>query len=64
MLIKTKTALPVGAGRGGFHEACEDLWYDLAGRAYQRDDQRYVDHLRVPDYRIVGATLLIGQAPQ
>lgn len=44
---------------GGFHDRCSGDWYDSAGRVYLTS--RFADHLQVPDYRIVGASLIIGQ---
>lgn len=44
---------------GGFADTCRGSRYDLAGRVF--DDQQAQRNLRVPEYRIDGATLLLGE---
>lgn len=52
-------------GREGFYEPCADYRYDLAGRLLSESDASGIaEHLRIPDYRIVGAQLIIGDEPE
>lgn len=49
----------------GFYEPCVDLHYDLAGRLKRAASLPLgAAHLQVPDHRIAGASLVIGQPPE
>lgn len=56
--------LPLTDGTG-FYEPCASYRYDLAGRLIAETDSSGLgEHLRIPDYRIVGAQLIVGDVPR
>lgn len=56
-----KCEVILDASKAEFYEPCDGYRYDLAGRLLKGTNiNGLAEHLRVPDYRIVGAQLIIG----